>query len=296
MPGLGSATSVAPPASGFYMRWIEPGPPRAGTAYRSRVRYPALVKRSGSRSEATAKALLEAALKIIRESGVKSVTHRKVCSYAGVALGSSTYHYENLDNLLLDAFAYYVETVSARYEKHFECVTSDDDLVEAMLELVNVMTKDMTNAVLEWELLAAAGREEAYRLLGSKWSSRARSAIEPYVSPQTAHMLEVIWDGATIQRAFNGYEMSEETLRTLFRAALETDPTRSYPVAPAKATTARKAPARKAPAKKAPAKQTGSKQTTAKRSAAKQTRTAKAAAGGKTAKRAEPTARRPKAS
>ena len=187
------------------------------------------MKRSGSRSEATAMALVEAALQIIRESGVKSVTHRKVCSYAGVALGSSTYHYENLDNLIQDAFGHYVERVSVRYEKQFDGATSDEDLIDAILTLVNAMTTDMGNAILEWELLAEAGRQEAYRELGHKWSSRARASVERYVSPKVAHMLETIWDGSTVQRVLNGTELSDADLRELLKAAIELDPARGYP-------------------------------------------------------------------
>lgn len=202
------------------------------------------MKRSGSRSEATALALVEAALQIIRESGVKSVTHRKVCSYAGVALGSSTYHYENLDNLILDAFSHYVETVSVGYEKHFEGAASDEELIDAVLELVNTLTTDMGNAILEWELFAEAGRQDAYRALAQKWSQRARSAVARYVSPATAHMLEVIWDGATAQRVLNATQMSDADLRQLVRAALELDSSRGYP------RSARAKPTKK-PAKKA---------------------------------------------
>lgn len=202
------------------------------------------MKRSGSRSEATAMALVEAALQIIRESGVKSVTHRKVCSYAGVALGSSTYHYENLDNLILDAFSHYVETVSVGYEKHFEGATSDEELIDAVLELVNTLTTDIGNAILQWELFAEAGRQDAYRLLARKWSQRARSAVERYVSSTTAHMLEVIWDGATVQRVLNDTQMSDSDLRRLVRATLELDDSRGYPrPAPAKSA---KRPAKKA--------------------------------------------------
>ncbi|MGE2732166.1 TetR/AcrR family transcriptional regulator [Mycolicibacterium vaccae] len=201
------------------------------------------MKRSGSRSEATATALVEAALQIIRESGVKSVTHRKVCSYAGVALGSSTYHYENLDNLILDAFSHYVASISIRYEKHFEGATSDEDLIDAVLELVSTLTTDMGNAILEWELFAEAGRQDAYRELGHKWSSRARAAVERYVSPKTAHMLETIWDGATVQRVVNGTQMSDADIRELLRAALELDPTRGYP---RQQETSKRKPAKKA--------------------------------------------------
>jgi DNA-binding transcriptional regulator YbjK len=187
------------------------------------------VKRSSSRSEGTALALIEATLQIVRESGVKSVTHRKVCSYAGVALGSSTYHYENLDTLILDAFSHYTEKMSAGFDNHFAGVTCDEELIDAALQVTTILVTDIGNAILEWELLAEAGRQEAYRALGQKWSQRARSAVEAYVSKRTAHMLEVIWDGATIQRVLNGTQLSDEDVRELIRAALNLDPTRHYP-------------------------------------------------------------------
>lgn len=236
------------------------------------------MKRSGSRSEGTAMALVEAALQIVRESGVKSVTHRKVCSLAGVALGSSTYHYENLDTLILDAFAHYAERVSVKYEDHFAGVTCDDELIDAVLQVTTVLVTDIGDAILEWELLAEAGRQEAYRVLGQKWSQRARAAVETYVSKPTAHLLEVIWDGATIQRALNGTELSDAELRTLIAAAVALDPSRGYP-RPASAEPARR-PAKKAPAKKAPAKTKAAapKVTPAKRSADPKAATSKRSA------------------
>jgi DNA-binding transcriptional regulator YbjK len=215
-------------------------------------------------------ALIEAALQIIRESGVKTVTHRKVCSYAGVALGSSTYHYENLDNLIQDAFAHYVTTTSARWEDHFAHATCDDDLIEAVLTLVNAMTDDMGTAILEWELFAEAGRQPAYQELGHEWSRRAREAVERYVSPKTAHMLETIWDGSTVQRVLNGKAWTDDMIRELLRAALELDETRGYPRQPDQeqsAETAKpaKKPARAAKKTAAPAKKATKKAATRRR-------------------------------
>jgi TetR/AcrR family transcriptional regulator, regulator of biofilm formation and stress response len=189
------------------------------------------VKRSGNRSEATATALLEAALEIVRESGVKSVTHRKVCSRAGVALGSSTYHYENLDALVLDAFAYYVDDVSEKYEQHFAQVSCEEELIDALVGVTTILTTDVGNAILDWELLAEAGREQAYTELARRWSHRFRTALESYVSARTAYMLEAIWDGMTIQRVLNGNDLDDADLRDLIKAALALDPDRSYPVA-----------------------------------------------------------------
>jgi DNA-binding transcriptional regulator YbjK len=157
-----------------------------------------------------------------------------VCSRAGVALGSSTYHYETLDALILDAFSHYVETVSVKYEDYFSKVTCDDDLIDAMLRVATILTTDVGNAILDWELLAEAGREDAYRSLAQQWSHRARSAIEAYVSKRTAYMLETIWDGVTIQWVLNGTQLSDADLRDLIGAALALDAERKYPKAPAR--------------------------------------------------------------
>ena len=188
-----------------------------------------LAKKSGSRSQATTTALVDATLRIVKESGVKSVTHRRVCDYAGVALGSSTYHYETLDNLILDAFGQYVETVAASYENRLAEAQSDTDLIDSLMQLISVMTDEIGNATLQWELLAESGRDDAYAELIRQWSTRARSAVETYVSSETAHMLEVIWDGAIVQRAINAKRLSDGRLRDLIMSALSSDPIRGYP-------------------------------------------------------------------
>jgi DNA-binding transcriptional regulator YbjK len=187
------------------------------------------VKKSGTRSEATAAALIDATLQIVQESGVKSVTHRKVCSYAGVALGGSTYHYETLDSLILDAFAHYVETIAESYEDRLAGAQSDADLIDALLHLIAFVTDDARNAMLQWELLAEAGRQDEYLELAQRWSVRVRAAVEVYVSSETAHLLEVIWDGAVIQRVLNDKQLGDDKLRELIGAALEFDPARGYP-------------------------------------------------------------------
>ncbi len=187
------------------------------------------MKAKNARSEATRAALMEAALQVITESGVKSVTHRKVCSAAGLALGTVNYHYADLDELLLDAFAYYVDRSSEKYESSFSYVRSDDDLADAVVDMTRKLSEDTQSVVLMWEMYAQGVREKAYRQLIRKWSKRAKSGVEMYCSPRVATILEAVWDGSTVQRNVGDASLSDAELREVVLEIIRSDESREYP-------------------------------------------------------------------
>ena len=188
------------------------------------------MRSKSSRSEATRIALMEATLQVIMESGVKNVTHRKVCSAAEVSLGTVNYHYADLDELILDAFAYYVDRISEKYEGNFSFVRSDDDLVEAVIDMTRQLSNDTKTAVLMWEMYARGGRDRMYRQLIRKWSKRAKSGVELYCSPRTATTLEAVWDGCVVQRIVGDAHLSDDELREVVLGIIRMDESREYPV------------------------------------------------------------------
>ncbi|MGH3639214.1 MAG: TetR/AcrR family transcriptional regulator [Mycobacterium sp.] len=191
-----------------------------------------MAKVNNSRSEATRIALMDAALQIITESGVRSVTHRKVCSRAGTALGSVNYHFKDLDDLLSNAFSFYVEGVSGRYEASFSSARNDDQLIDAVMDLIAALSSDKRNAILMWELYAEGGRERTYRKLVRKWSKRAKVGVEAYCSANTATALEAVWDGAVMQRILGDASLPDDELRRVIAAIIELDTSRQYPSGP----------------------------------------------------------------
>jgi DNA-binding transcriptional regulator YbjK len=53
--------------------------------------------------------MLQAALDLIIEQGIRSVRHRAVAQRAGVALGSTTYHFDSIEELIVSAFQHWRE-------------------------------------------------------------------------------------------------------------------------------------------------------------------------------------------
>ncbi|MDF2825597.1 MAG: transcriptional regulator, TetR family [Mycobacterium sp.] len=181
------------------------------------------------RSEATRAALMDAALKVITETGVKSVTHRRVCAAANVSLGTVSYHYGDLDDLLIDAFTLYVERQSLKYENSFSAARSDEDLADAVLALIEALADDSDTAVLLWELYAAGGRDTRYNKLVRKWSRRAKSGVAAYCGSTTATALEALWDGAVMQRVVGDAHLSDEELHRVVLSIIRSDRSRHYP-------------------------------------------------------------------
>ncbi len=67
---------------------------------------PARLSRSDQRQQ-TRNRILDAVLEIIVEEGMRAVRHRAVADRAGVSLGSTTYHFASIEELIISAFDYW---------------------------------------------------------------------------------------------------------------------------------------------------------------------------------------------
>jgi len=188
-----------------------------------------LGRTKSDRSEATRAALIEATLKVVAETGVKSVTHRRVCAAANMSLGTVNYHYRDLNDLLLDSFAFYVERVSVTYENSFSTARNDEELADAVLALIDSLADDSDTAILMWELYVEAARDRRYRMLVRKWSVRAKSGVAAYCGATTATAIEALWDGAVMQRIVGDAYLPDDELRRVILSIIRSDPLRHYP-------------------------------------------------------------------
>ncbi len=75
-------------------------------------------KASRRGSEQRRQAILDAAMRIIVRDGVRAVRHRAVAAEAQVPLSATTYYFKDIDDLLTDTFAQFVER-SAAYKAGF---------------------------------------------------------------------------------------------------------------------------------------------------------------------------------
>src|SRR3954470_18411999 len=108
--------------------------------------------------------IIEAALDLIAAEGVAGTSHRKVAALADVPLGSMTYHFAGMDELLQEAFTLFATRISDRFERRMNEAATAEDVKEAVVEMILEDTYGDRNAlVLTLELYTLAARQPAFK-------------------------------------------------------------------------------------------------------------------------------------
>ncbi|MEU3794309.1 TetR family transcriptional regulator [Streptomyces fructofermentans] len=148
--------------------------------------------------------ILAAALDLVAEEGVSGVSHRKIAARAGVPLGSMTYHFNGMDEVLREAFRLFSDHVVAVFDTHLAPATDADRAREAVADLVHALSDgSRRDLVLAQELYTLAARQPAYRDLTQQWMARSRLHLEKHFDPDTAHQLDALIEGLTLHRALS---------------------------------------------------------------------------------------------
>ncbi len=106
--------------------------------------------------------ILDAALRLIAESGVDAVTHRRVAAAASVALGSTTYYFDSREHLLREAFRHYIEIVSKtilELSGSLKRKPSAQRIVDFLIELTEREFLNEALLIAEFELTLFAARD-----------------------------------------------------------------------------------------------------------------------------------------
>ncbi|MDF2643236.1 MAG: TetR family transcriptional regulator [Pseudomonas sp.] len=98
------------------MKIAQEGAAGIAVAVAKSVRYQGR-KASREGSEQRRQQILDAAMRIVIRDGVRAVRHRAVAAEAGVPLSATTYYFKDIDDLLTDAFAQYVQRSAAYMAK-----------------------------------------------------------------------------------------------------------------------------------------------------------------------------------
>jgi TetR/AcrR family transcriptional regulator, regulator of biofilm formation and stress response len=160
--------------------------------------------------------IIDAALDVIAEHGVAGTTHRKVAAAADVPLGSMTYHFTGLEDLLTAAFSRLAEQVSTRFNERLARAGSQEQAREAVVdEIIGEPEVLPRNLLLSYELYAFASRHPALRAVMRDWMRRSRRALEQHFDPDTSRALDALIEGLMIHRSVDPAPASRAEIRTM---------------------------------------------------------------------------------
>ncbi|KOG09520.1 TetR/AcrR family transcriptional regulator [Streptomyces viridochromogenes] len=144
--------------------------------------------------------IIDAAIRVVGEKGIAGLSHRTVAAEADVPLGSTTYHFKTLDDLLVAAlrqanegFAKVIASRGALEDPHADLAA---ELAGWMGEW---LAGDRTGVELEYELYLAALRRPALRPVAAEWARDLAERLSRRTDAVTARALVALMDGICLQ-------------------------------------------------------------------------------------------------
>lgn len=145
--------------------------------------------------------IVEAALLVVAEYGVAGASLRRIATQADVPLGSLTYHFAGMQDLLHAVFRKFVDAQLSRLEV---CLSGISDPDEARVELLALITEESSTAslgvALTREFQALVLRDEECLPLAQEWIQGSMQILERCFDSETARILEVLMDGLAFRR------------------------------------------------------------------------------------------------
>ena len=161
--------------------------------------------------------LIDTALDVIAERGVADTTHRRVAAAAGVALGSTTYYFADLHDLLGAAFGRFADQISERFESRLAPARSAEEAIDAITDFMLNDFDEPRELALSYEFYAYAIRRPVIGDLVEAWFARSQQALGRFFDPVTARLVDTFIEGLFTYRGL-AREFSD---RAEIRGALE---------------------------------------------------------------------------
>ena len=175
----------------------------------------------GPTDPARRKKIAEAAIAVVAERGVEGVTHRAVAAAAGVPLGSTTYHFATLDDLLVVALRTAAEDSVARLRDWDRALPAGADLAAALADLVvSGLAEDRARTVVEYELYVAALHRAPLRSPGMAWDDALVELFASRTDAVTGRLLAAAYCGLLMQALLADPPPTRAEVEAMFRLAL----------------------------------------------------------------------------
>ena len=144
--------------------------------------------------------IARAVVDVVAEHGLRGLTHRRVAEAADVPLGSTTYHFETLDDLMVAGLELAVDRNLEMMRRAAEDLAPGNDVAGWLADLaIGMVTTWRESNIAERELYLEAIRTPALRPVARRWDSELVALLEPHMDSRDAAWLAV-WaiDGLAI--------------------------------------------------------------------------------------------------
>ncbi|MFG2865680.1 TetR/AcrR family transcriptional regulator [Streptomyces sioyaensis] len=159
--------------------------------------------------------IIDAAIAVVGARGIAGLSHRSVAAAADVPLGSTTYHFATLDELLIAALRQVNGEWLADFARWVEGLDPAVPLTDEVARFVEeALTGDRSRMELEYELYLAALRREAVRPIAAECLDEMVRLLGRRIGDErTARAVVAVADGLLLQHLLTGAPFEPAVVR-----------------------------------------------------------------------------------
>ncbi|MER5895189.1 TetR family transcriptional regulator [Streptomyces sp. NPDC001876] len=160
--------------------------------------------------------IIDAAIRVVADRGIAGLSHRSVAAEADVPLGSTTYHFASLDELLIAALRRCNDNFARVARESAYLADPEADLADELTRLLTECFEGGRGPLeLEYELYLAALRRPALRPVAAEWTDGVSRLLADRTDPATARALVALLDGISLQVLLTGSDFDAEYAREM---------------------------------------------------------------------------------
>lgn len=174
-----------------------------------------------SKGPARRQAITRAATRVLRKAGIEGLTHRAVAEEAGVPLGSTTYYFGSLADLLSAAIEYATDT-NIRWLTEWAAANESADITVALPRMLHeYLNEHRSTATLDVEIYILAARRPELRVHTSRWTACFIDLLAAFVDRDVAEHAAATFNGLVLRGVASDLPARPSELGTVMRRALQ---------------------------------------------------------------------------
>ncbi|MEZ5121723.1 MAG: TetR family transcriptional regulator [Solirubrobacterales bacterium] len=171
------------------------------------------------RDPGRAERIIAGAMAVIATQGLERLTHRAVATEAGVPLGSTTYHFGSLDDIVLAAMLHAKADDTASLAAWAQGIAHPDELAPALAQRI-MDDAQRSQMVANVHLYLAAISRPQFQEVAYAWSQVMTGVLERFVDEVAAETLSGLYDALIIRVMISGGRASRDEVERVIRRAL----------------------------------------------------------------------------
>lgn len=158
--------------------------------------------------------IIEACLRVIASKGVAGTSCRVVAAEAGVPLGSITYYFDGIHDLLHQSFDQFARRSVLAFAERMKTATNADEACEAIaVSIERDVLNNASDLNVNLEFYTLAARDPTFRDISDRWMVAIQKTIGRFFDAETSVLLDAMIEGLTLHRALGGEPRSQRAIR-----------------------------------------------------------------------------------